>query len=476
MNVIIVCIDTLRYDYLGCNGNEWMHTPNFDAFARESVVFDNAYTGSYPTIPHRTDVLKGRFGEPLHFWLPLGFDRRTLPSVLGEAGWATHLTFDTPHLINGGHGFDYPFYGWHFERGNEVDQHIIDDGPRGWPPEKYADQYSHHHATQSAPQYFRNNRHRYLEAQWPSPRVFKAAGDFVEMNHERGRYFLWVDSFDPHEPWDPPDHYVALYGDPNFDRENPLIGWERLADLSDAELAHLRAKYAGEVSMVDRHFGRFMDRLEASGRAEDTAVIVTSDHGTKIGQHGSIGKAYPLYEEVAHVVMMVRWPGAEPGRRAGIVQPADIMPTVLDLLGQESPDSVQGWSFAEAITGSGDAGREVAISGRAEDLRHADNAVITVQDARWCLLDSAAPSKRELYDKESDQMEEHNVIDQHPAEVERLHAALIAFLRAHDAHPALVEWFETGEKGDLVGYRARPEWLEDFRPYFAFALDVEKHK
>ena len=115
MNFVIICIDTLRYDYLACNdgyavpNDIQVKTPNLDAFAREAVVFDNAYVGSFPTIPHRTDVFTGQFGRPLHPWLPLGFDAVTLPAVLGQAGWATYLAFDTPHLINGGHGFDYPW-------------------------------------------------------------------------------------------------------------------------------------------------------------------------------------------------------------------------------------------------------------------------------------------------------------------------------------------------------------------------------
>lgn len=133
MNLVVICIDTLRYDYLACNraqavaGGVPVQTPNFDAFAAEAVVFDNAYAGSFPTIPHRTDVLTGQFGRPFHEWLPLGFDPGTLPAVLGDADYATYLVFDTPHLVNGAHGFDYPFHGWHFVRGNEVDQHIIDD-------------------------------------------------------------------------------------------------------------------------------------------------------------------------------------------------------------------------------------------------------------------------------------------------------------------------------------------------------------
>ena len=471
MNFVVICIDTLRYDHLGCNGNDWIHTPNLDAFAQEAVVFDNSYLGSFPTIPHRTDVFTGRFGEPLHPWLPLGFDAVTLPGVLGEAGWATYLTFDTPHLINGGHGFDYPFHGWHFERGNEVDQHIIDDlGPDR--PDTYASRSSEWLRRHTYAQYVRNNRHRHREDQWPSPRVFKAAGDFVEMNRRRDRFFLWVDSFDPHEPWDPPDHYVALYDDPDFDRGCQMMGWERLETLSPDELNHVKAHYAGEVTMVDRHLGRFLDRLALSGRDKDTAVIITCDHGTNLGDHGLISKGGPVYEQVGHVVLMMRVPGTEPGRRTGIVQPADIMPTLLELAEVPIPDSCQGRSFAGMITGSEDVGRAVAVSGGAIDVAAAEDSSVTVQDERWCLVDRPDPARRELYDKEVDRAEEHDVIGDHPAEAERLHQALLDFYRHHEAHPALVRWFESGEKGDLSGYQHRPPYLANYQPYFRLALDT----
>jgi len=481
MNFIFICIDTLRYDHLSCNdsdagrGGLAIHTPNLDAFARQAVVFDNAYLGSFPTIPHRTDVFKGRFGEPLHPWLPLGFDPVTLPALLGRAGWATYLVFDTPHLINGGHGFDYPFHGWHFERGNEVDQHIIDDaGPDR--PDTYAAQYNEQVRRLTYPQYVRNNRYRYLEEQWPSPRVFKAAGDFVERNRRRAKSFLWVDCFDPHEPWDPPEHYVALYDDPDFDRGCPMMGWEPLETLGPDALRHVRAHYAAEVTMVDRHLGRFLDRLAASGREKDTAVVVTCDHGTNLGSHGRLNKGGPVYEQVGHVVLMVRFPGARPGRRMGVVQPADLMPTILELANLPIPETCQGRSLVRMIAGPDDVGRQVAVSGAAIDVTTAEDASLTVQDGRWCLIDRPDPSRRELYDKEADRAEERNVIAGHPQEAERLHRCLLDFLAGHEAHPALVRWFESGAKGDTSGYQHCPAYLAHYKPYFQLALDVELHR
>jgi arylsulfatase A-like enzyme len=473
VDIVIICIDTLRYDHLSCNGNEWVQTPNLDAFAAEAVVFDNAYVGSFPTIPHRTDVFTGRFGEPLHFWLPLGFDPVTLPAILGRAGWVTYLTCDTPHLINGGHGFDYPFHGWDFVRGNEVDRHIVDDGgpDRG---DKYYAKYAWRMPTFS--QYVRSNRHRYLEDQWPSPRVFRSARDFIQTNARRKDLFLWVDCFDPHEPWDPPDHYVALYDDPDLDRGSQMMGWEPLDTLSERELRHLQAHYAGEVTMVDVHLGRFLDCLEATGRADDALVVITSDHGTYIGSHGQIEKRGPIYGQVGHQVLMIRGPGLEPGRRSAIVQPADLLPTILDLANLPIPEGRQGRSFASVIGNGTDRARDVAVSGFGIDLSTANDprkTNLTVQDKRWCLVDRPDASARELYDKLSDRAEEHNVINQHPQEAERLHQSLLGFLGQHDAHPALIRWFETGERGDLTGYRARDPYLTHYTQYFNMLLEDE---
>jgi arylsulfatase A-like enzyme len=227
--------------------------------------------------------------------------------------------------------------------------------------------------------------------------------------------------------------------------------------------------------MVDHHFGILMDRLTASGRDRDTAVIVTCDHGTNLGEHGRIGKGGPIYEQVGHVVLMARIPGIKPGRRAGIVQPADLMPTVLDLASVPDPGTCQGRSFVDLIAASVDAGREVAVSGAAIDVAAAQDAHLTVQDERWCLIDRPDPARRELYDKTSDRGQEHDVIADHPQEAEQLHRALLDFLVRHEAHPALVQWFETGVKGDASDYQHRPEYLAHYQPYFEIALDIELH-
>lgn len=116
MNIILLIIDTMRYDYIGANGNDRIETPNLDRLALQSWCFDRAFAASFPTIPYRTDVMTGKYGSPFHAWKPLPFNTNALPYILGEAGYATQLLYDTPHLVNGGHAFDYPFHTWTFMR------------------------------------------------------------------------------------------------------------------------------------------------------------------------------------------------------------------------------------------------------------------------------------------------------------------------------------------------------------------------
>jgi arylsulfatase A-like enzyme len=228
--------------------------------------------------------------------------------------------------------------------------------------------------------------------------------------------------------------------------------------------------------MVDRHLGIFLDRLAASGRDRDTAVIITCDHGTNIGDHGRLSKGGPIYEQIGHVVLMMRFPGMTPGRRAALVQPADLMPTLLELAELPVPESCQGRSFVGVLDGCEDRAREVTVSGTAIDLTRAEDASLTMQDEQWCLIDRPDPSQRELYDKYEDCAEENNVIASHPQETERLHQAGLGFLAAHEAHPGWIRWFETGAKGDLSDYRHHDPYLDAFVPYFMRALDQERHR
>ena len=189
------------------------------------------------------------------------------------------------------------------------------------------------------------------------------------MNRKWDPFYLHLDIFDPHEPWDPPQWYVDRY-DPGYEGREIIFPLYAAADyLTPAELNHCRALYAGEVSLVDTWLGRFMVTLENMGLLDNTAIILASDHGFYLGEHNWMGKTsiqkglhrfVPLYEEVAHVPQIVYLPGAKPGRSNALVQPVDIAPTVLrgDLTApgmpaQPTPGSMQGSSWMPLLAGRG---------------------------------------------------------------------------------------------------------------------------
>jgi arylsulfatase A-like enzyme len=208
MNIIVVIIDTLRYDYIGALGNTWIKTPHLDSLAAKSWIFDRSFSASYPTIPHRTDVITGKYGSPIFPWKPLRFDHVTFPELLAGQGYATQLIHDTPHLVNGGHNFDWPFHAWTPVRGAEVDRPWIDDA--GWALENTTrDPLFDAIDEEELPKrywlsYVRSNRHRRKHEDWNAAKLFLTASQWLKENATRSRFLLWVDSFDPHEPWDVP--------------------------------------------------------------------------------------------------------------------------------------------------------------------------------------------------------------------------------------------------------------------------------
>ncbi|MCX7016517.1 MAG: sulfatase-like hydrolase/transferase, partial [Candidatus Sumerlaeota bacterium] len=161
MNFVIIISDTLRWDHLGASGNSWIRTPNLDRLAAESLVFTRAYTGSFPTIPHRTDLMTGKWVYPYRGWSPLPKDEPILSQTLTDAGYVTMMINDTPHLVRDGHCFDRGFQAWKWNRGQEGDRAITDNIPVGLPcaPEKIR-----------GPERMRTNHYRWRTRHWETER------------------------------------------------------------------------------------------------------------------------------------------------------------------------------------------------------------------------------------------------------------------------------------------------------------------
>jgi arylsulfatase A-like enzyme len=369
VNYITIICDTLRRDFLGCYGNTWVDTRHIDRFAERSLVFDRAYSASFPTVPHRHDVMTGRYTFTYTPWAPLPPDETVLAQVLTDHGVTTMMICDCPHILEDGYHYDRGFEGFEWIRGQETDRWKTQ--PRRVthraPDEKIR-------AARTYVQYHRRNTAdwRYEKDRFVA-RTMTTACEWLQDNYDKGDFYLYVDAFDPHEPWDAPKWYVDKYA-PGY--KGAVIDYppydfvER--HMTQDELAHCRALYAAEVTLVDRWVGRLLQLIEDLGLLEDTMVLFTTDHGFLHGEHGLIGKSMiwegggyalvPLYEEINHIPWIISFPGRAAGRTNALVQPPDIMPTILSMHGIRIPETVQGVAFDAVLRGEAETHGEYGIS------------------------------------------------------------------------------------------------------------------
>ena len=262
MNIILIVSDTLRQDHLGCYGNNNIRTPYIDEFSKDCAIFKNAYANSFPTMPFRADLFTGKYTFSYLGWNPLMGEKKVLAELLSDEGYITLAAVDTPFHIRFGYGYDRGFDDYEFINGQ--------DG--------------------------RFERLR-LVSSWRceedhfAPRTIKAAEKLLEYYYKE-KFFMFIDTWDPHEPWDPPEYYTRIYR-PDYKGENhlnpPYYDW-RKSGMSEDDLELCHDMYCGEVTMVDRWIGILLDKIRKLGIWEDTAIIFTSDHGFCFGEHGLLGK------------------------------------------------------------------------------------------------------------------------------------------------------------------------------------------
>ena len=479
MNLAYIVIDTLRYDYIGANGNDWIETPNIDAFAANAWAFDNAFCASFPTIPYRTDVITGQYGAPFHPWKPLRHERLTLPWTLAEKGYATQLIHDTPHLVNGGHNFDWPFHAWTFVRGAEVDRDWITgsvEWPDNWVKQSLFDSINDKAAESGMLRsYARANRNRKNPEDWNCAKLFNTAAQFLKDNANRENFFLWVDCFDPHEPWDAPLEFMKKYDKrPGYDgRVDPrtLGGGRGNPNLSDEAKAHIKAQYAAKLTWMDYCFGQFLAALKSTGLEKNTAVILTGDHGTNVGERGRFGKGQPVREQEAHVPLFIRLPEGDAGRSNVIVQPQDFFPTILNILGETAPEgNLEGYDILTPARERKSGERQLALSGGSIERwsNAADNPnmnLFTAFDGEWSLEVSTKPENSRLVRRGS--LEE--VQNEHPDVVAKLHADALDEIERRGTDAALMAWLRSGGESE---FPENPNYWDGypgpagFRPYF----------
>ncbi len=471
MNVIFVLCDTLRQDHLGCYGNRVVQTPNFDRLSGMGVTFERGYLSSAPCMPARRDVWTGRYEFLWRGWGPLEQSDVDLPGVLQDAGIKTALVTDHYHFFEHGSGnYHHHFDSWEFIRGQENDKWVNNSGIEVvWPAVEFEKCHMRWR------QYYQNTARWREGLRWKSEtdtfaaQVFRRAAEWVSRNRGEGDFFLMVDCFDPHEPFDPPPPYDEMYAD---DPPGARVRWPIYGEAgryTEQEMRDIRALYAGKVSLTDAWFGYFLDRVERLGLLDDTVIVLTSDHGHILGERGMIGKPGAhhgdsnLYEQISRIPCILYHPEFRDAglRPQQLVQLVDFYPTVLEVIGVEAPGDLHGGSLLPLIRDPGAGIREVACFGKYGES-------VGVSDGRWTLFqwpptewngplywysalepeflkpkgvgpfDPAhlrysveavrGSNGSSLFDLEQDPGQEQNAIERHPQEAERLREGLRAFL------------------------------------------------
>lgn len=356
MKAVFVLMDSLNRHYLSAYGDDRVRTPNIDRFRDMSIRFTNHWLGSAPCMPARRDLLTGR----LHFlerdWGGLEPFDVPFTRILRSRGIFTHMETDHFHYFHpGGEGYTTSFDSWSFHRGQEMDT-AVSRIVRPTEPQ---------HLGQWSAQYALNQTEMRREEDYPTPKTFAGAISWLRANRGADDYFLWVEAFDPHEPFDAPTHYLDLYNDSWSGPRYDWSGYEKVDEDSD-ETAHLRNQYAATLSMTDAWFGKLLDEIDSQGGLDDTLIILTTDHGHLLGEHGATGKnRWHAWTEISHLPLFVHLPG---GVHAGedrhqLTQNVDLFPTLLDYFGCDWSHEIHGESWLRVLHDNAPVGREAAIFG-----------------------------------------------------------------------------------------------------------------
>ncbi len=342
MKAIMVMFDTLNRRMLPPYGCDWTHAPNFKRLQERTVTFDSAYVGSMPCMPARREIHTGRYNFLHRSWGPLEPFDDSMPEILRENGVHTHLATDHQHYFEDGGGtYHHRYSTWEFIRGQEGDRwkgHVA-------PPELPE------HVGQIWPQDWINRGYMPNEAEQPQPQTFEAGIEFIRTNHEQDRWFLQIETFDPHEPFFTQQQYKDLYphdyDGPHFD--HPMY---RPVSETPEQVQHLRYEYAALLSMCDAYLGKVLDLMDELDLWNDTLLIVNTDHGFLLGEHDWWAKmAQPFYQEVAHMPLFIWDPRSKQQniRRDQLVQTIDLAPTLLEYFGVEIPADMQGVVLRDTI-------------------------------------------------------------------------------------------------------------------------------
>ncbi|MEO7143148.1 MAG: sulfatase-like hydrolase/transferase, partial [Bryobacteraceae bacterium] len=238
-------------------------------------------------------------------------------------------------------------------------------------------------------------------------------------------FYLHIESFSPHEYWDPPEDYYRMYMKNAYNGPRLISPPATTEHMTPLEVEHVRALYGGLATFVDSRIGKFLRKVESLGLMKNTVIVLVADHGTMMGEQGQIHKGETrIRTQVTHVPLMIyhpreNWAGRKIG---GFVQHTDLMPTLLDTLGVKAPVRVTGRSLRPLIEANGRSDRGEIVTGWGE---HA-----AVRTDEWCYIGRWSEGKpfEELYDVRKDPEELKNIAAEHPATAKEFRAKMKTYV------------------------------------------------
>ena len=379
LNVVVITIDTLRADRVGCYGYKAAETPNLDRLAAEGVRFERAYTPIPITLPSHSVLFTGTY--PMYSGMhdfsgnSLNPLQPTLAYILQRHGYATGAVLGSAVLdarFGLNRGFDFYYDHFDFSRLREAN---LDQMER--PGNVVADQ----------------------ALQWLK-------------QHTQKKFFLWMHLYDPHHPYNPPAPYS-----------------ER----------HKSQPYDGEIAFADEQVGRVLRFLKAQGLYQRTLIVVAGDHGESLGEHGEKTHGFFIYNSTLHVPLIMKLPvgrNARPATVSAGISTVDLMPTVLDVLHLAPPAQLQGRSLLPRLHGEAGTGGELYSETFLPRLHFNWSELQGLMEGKYHFIDGPKP---ELYDLEKDPQELTNLYAEKQAVAAELRRRLAAVIHKYTARQDLAQ-------------------------------------
>ncbi|MHC4312017.1 MAG: sulfatase [Planctomycetota bacterium] len=383
--VLLIGIETLRADHVGCIGYSRNTTPALDAIAKEGVVFSKVMATSSWTMPTVMSVLTSLYPEvhgTTSYDRKLPEDVTTLAEVLRENDYKT-VAFVSNPTLDGRHGFyqGFDLYDDFSVWLGFVGQGKLVGGPNAAPNPDV------HQTLTNEP-------------------LTRAALRWIEQHHQEP-FFMFAFYFDPHYDYIPPPPFDTMF-DPNYDGSidgRDIVQEPRKSNRpSQGDLDHIIALYDGEIRYTDTYVSKLLNAFAKFGILDQTLVVIFGDHGDEFYEHGKTGHAHTLYNELIHVPLILRWPSKIPkGKRIdALASQVDIMPTILDYLRIQHKQAIQGTSLKDLIDGRVCRVHDFVYAGG----RSHRCAVIGNQNK---MILNPGAGAREFYDLVNDPREQYNI-------------------------------------------------------------------